>query len=175
MNIAEGRLSQLQHARDEAKQQMDAVASQRDQLRLQRQRLLDESDRVQTHLDIATRQGDLNAMQAAKARLVEIRNTRDDLFDMISAVGNRHGLLQGDYGRAFDEFRHAENDAEFLARRIPDLRRRLATAQHRASAYSVYNNNTSPESLSAELRSCEGKYLTLTGQSFSEQFPAAAA
>jgi chromosome segregation ATPase len=168
-------LPQLQRERDESKRQLDEVSSQRDSLRLQRQQLVTEIDRAQSHLDTATRQGNIDGMRAARAGLEEIKKTRDELFDLISALSNRHDALQGKYGEAYAQWQRAEGEVEYLTRRIANLRRDLRKAQRREGEYSVYNNNTSPESLDAELRACEGKYFALTGQLFSEQSPAAAA
>ena len=90
---------------------------------------------------------------------------------MISALSNRHGLLQGQYGEAHDQWCHAEGEAEFLARRIPDLRRELATAQRREGQYSAYTDNNSPALISADLQKCESRYLALTGERVPEHSP----
>jgi hypothetical protein len=176
MNTTAGRLSQLQRQRDEAKRQLDEVSSQRDSLRFQQQRLIDETYYVESVLQSALGRGDLDGVRNAKARLAEIRRQRDDCFDMISALSIRHQLLQGDYGRAFDNFRHAEGEAEFLARRIPELRQRLATARRREGNFSPIVNvdDNSSAIIGAELQKCEDKYFALTGEQVPEQFPTAA-
>jgi chromosome segregation ATPase len=175
MNITEGRVNQLRCERDAFKRQMDEVYGQREHLRAQQQRLLSGANYVEAVLQSALGRGDLDGVRNAKARLAEIRQQRDDCFDTIAALSNRHGVLQSQYGEAFTQWQHAENDAEFLARRIPDLRRRLATARWREGEYDRYNDGNSPALLSAELQKCEIRYYALTGQSFAEQSPAAAA
>ena len=164
MTTTESILSQLKRECDEAKKQLDAVASRRDAVRLQRQQLIDAADYAQSVLQMATGRGDLDGMRNATARIAEIKKNRDELFDVIAALSVQHQLLQGKYSEALYRWQHEENTVEFLTRRITTLRRELATAQQRTSAYSVYNNNTSPEALSSELRACEDKYLVLAGE-----------
>jgi chromosome segregation ATPase len=128
-------------------------------------------------LDIAIGQGDIHGMQTAKTRLAEIRQNRDKLFNLIGDLANARGQAQMQYGRAFDACRHAENEMEFLARRIPDLRQRLATARRREEDFSspINIDNNSSAILSADLQKCETRYLALTGERVVEQFPARAA
>jgi septation ring formation regulator EzrA len=161
--VPEGRLTQLLHQRDDLKKQMDAASGQQEHWRARQQQLINETYFVEAILQSALGRGDLDGVRNAKARLTEIRQQRDDCADMLAAAGNRHGVLQSQYGEAFTQWQHAEGEAEYLTRRIASLRRGLATAQHRASAYSFYNDNTSPESLNAELRACASKYFALVG------------
>jgi chromosome segregation ATPase len=164
VTTTEATLIRLKRERDSAKQQFDEMSGRREHLLMQQQRLIREADSAQVAFQTAVGRGDIDGMQSAKARLAEIHQKRDEFTDMISALGNHVGVLRSHYGEAHDRLRHEESEAEYLARRIARLRRELANAQQRASAYGVFNDNTSPESLSAELHVCEEKYRVLAGE-----------
>jgi uncharacterized coiled-coil DUF342 family protein len=163
MTTTEGKLTQLLRQRDDLKKQMDAAHGQQEHWRARQQQLINETYSVESVAQNALGRGDLDGMRAARARLEEIKKTRDELFDLIAALSNQHDVLRSQYGEAFALWQHAEGEAEYLTRRIAALRQELAKAQRREGEYSFYNDNTSPESLNAELRACEGKYFALVG------------